>query len=182
MSRLQLSANAGVRLRAQLNLSGTFTHTLHNANRVSMQARVTIEPCSAAIHVRVEMGRSCNSLTLDRRNGSNPARLARFIESIANGECPLGIPEPGEHELASDMEIALRSAIGRGRGTHDLPVEDLEVCLRMRTGWGGEARAELEVEGTRLGMVLPANREQAYRELERKVGQLIASHRAAQAA
>ncbi len=44
MSRLQLSANAGVRLRAQLNLSGTLPHTLHNANRVSMQARTASMP------------------------------------------------------------------------------------------------------------------------------------------
>lgn len=82
---LRLNDAARARLHAQLNLNGTFTHTLRNAVRASVQVTVRIEQGPDAINAIVRGIESVNSITLSKHDRCNPSRLARFIESSANG-------------------------------------------------------------------------------------------------
>jgi hypothetical protein len=183
VSLLKLNANAFTRLKAQLNLNGTFNHTLRNAKHVSMQLTVAVEQCSAAIHVQVSTGHHQSCVTLDRANRANAIRVARFIEAVANGYPFSGAPDDAEYSLASGMEIMLRTAIRKGRGTHYLQVEDLDdlhVCLRQ--GCTGALIATIEADDVALKLLLPRDAAKAYSMLASNVEQFIAGHRAALAA
>ena len=183
MNRLTLNAAAFVRLGAQLKLNGTFNHTLRNDQHISMAATVEVEQCHAAVYVRINIGRSRNSITLDRNSKTAASRLARYIESIANGEpVPMGVAELDEYLLASDTEVMLRTAIRQGRGTHYLPVEGLDVAVLIGKTSSGRLLAAIEAEDVTLQVMLPRNPPEAYATLAENVERFIGGHRAAQAA
>lgn len=183
MNRLTLNAAAFIRLGAQLKLNGTFNHTLRNDQRISMAATVEVEQCSAAVYACIRIGRSCNSIKLDRNSKTAANRLARYIECIANGEAPIGVGEPGEYLLASDMEVMLRTAIRMGRGTHYLPVEELDdVAVFLCKTSSGRLLATLEAEDVSLEVLLPRSAPEAYTMLADNVERFIRGHRAALAA
>lgn len=184
MNRLTLNAAAFIRLGAQLKLNGTFNHTLRNDQRISMAATVEVEQCRAAMYVLISIGRSRNSITLDRNSKTAASRLTRYIESIANGEpVPMGVAEVDEYLLASDMEVMLRTAVRLGRGTHYLPVEGLnDVCVLLRKTSSGRLLATLEAEDVSLEVLLPRSAPEAYAMLADNVERFIRGHRAALAA
>lgn len=184
MNRLTLNAASFIRLGAQLKLNGTFSHTLRNDQRISMAATVEIEQCSAAIYVLISIGSSRNSITLDRSSKTAAGRLARYIESIANGEpVPMGVAEVDEYLLASDMEVMLRTAVRLGRGTHYLPVEGLDdVSVLLRKTSSGRLLATIEADGVVLQVLLPRSPAEAYATLAESVERLITGRRAALAA
>ena len=182
MNRLTLNAAAYIRLGAQLNLNGTFHHTLRNDQRVSMAATVAIEQCGAAICAQINISRSRHSITLDRSKTA-AMRLAGYIESIANGEGPIGMSEPGEEQLAQSMEVALRKAIRTGQGTHYLPIEGLDgLLVAMHKGNTGRIVADIQAEHVSLQVLLPRNPAEAYAMLADNVERFISGHRAALAA
>lgn len=177
MSFLKLDSLAFIRLQAQLQLNGTFSHTLRHerAARVS----VTIEQCADAIWARVASGPRSNSITLDRGNPRNALRLAGLIEATANGTEPGNMPAPDDPVL--EMEILLRSAIRTGRGHYRLPIADLDVSLSLREGRFA-LQATLASASAELLVLLPRDSQQAFRVLRGNVRQFIASHRSALAA
>jgi hypothetical protein len=148
---------------------------------IRVMAFVTFEQCAAAVQVRVEMGDSVNSITLERRDDI-AARVARFIEELANGVTPSSVPEVDEHLLVSDLESALRDALRLGQGTHYLPADELDdLCLLLKPAGIDPTRTafRLEMNGTSLTLplLLPADREQAYALLVGCVQELIANYR-----
>lgn len=139
---------------------------------------VAIEQCDAAIHARIECGDTVNEITL-RRGANTAARLARFIEEIANGVSPSSVPEVDEDELASELEIALRQAISLGHGTHYLPVDDISLCLLLHKNSSGRTsfRIELNEQAVTLPLLLPTSRQRSYELLNACVQELLANYR-----
>ncbi len=182
-SLFRLDANAFIRLKAQANLNGTFSHTLRNELRATAQVSVEIEQCERAVHATVRGGTYVNSVTLDKASRANAIRLTRFIEASVNGGSfgAVGL-EVGEHDLADDMELTLRHALRLGRGTHYLPTEDLDTCILMQRTWNGSQVAVLEAEDVQVQIALPRDRRAAFEMLKTDVGRFLAGHRAARAA
>lgn len=176
--RLTLSASARAGLEWQAEANGTFTHTLR-AGALAVTAYVTVEQCSTAIAVRVEIADRVGSITLARRPDAGQ-RIARFVEEQANGDSSSSVPEPDEHELIDDMELTLREAIRQGRGNYELPVDDIEdAWLQIRQD-GANYLATLEVgDAIHWLLRLPIERQAAYEMLASNVHQLLAGYRAA---
>ncbi|WP_017517063.1 hypothetical protein ACQCLI_13065 [Pseudomonas nitroreducens] len=171
---LALTAASRQRLQQQAELNGVFHHTLTDGAGLSVLATVTIEQCERAIEVNVTIGEhSCTvTITLDRRHPDNHHRIARFITGEANGYIPSGLLEVGEHELISNMESSLRHALQLGRGTHYLPLDDIEVCLLLhRSPHGIDCR--LEGQGATVHFRLPFDRRRAYTRLHETVRQFV---------
>lgn len=74
------------RLAAQLNLTGTFTHTLRSAyGGHQLLARVRIERGQSSTTVRIEMGEQVHSLDVQTAHPEKHLQVADFIDAIANG-------------------------------------------------------------------------------------------------
>lgn len=187
MNTLSISPAGMPYLAGQANQNGTFTHLLRDQQgMVRGSATLIIEQCDQGISVRVEIGDSRNGITL-RRGDDAGARIARFVEEIANGVTPSSVPEVDEHELISDDEEMLRTAIRLGRGTHYLVMEDdLDLCLCLRSAASDKRRSlfrfELNGAALTLWLLLPADRQIAYEFLSDCVRELVANYRSGAAA
>lgn len=74
------------RLTAQLNLTGTFTHTLRSAyGGHQLLARVRIERGQFRTAVRIEMGDQVHTLDVQTAHPEKHLQVADFIDAIANG-------------------------------------------------------------------------------------------------
>lgn len=74
------------RLTAQLNLTGTFTHTLRSAyGGHQLMARVRIERGQPNTAVRIEMGEQVHTLDVQTAHPEKDLQVADFIDAIANG-------------------------------------------------------------------------------------------------
>lgn len=179
MSRLTLNATAYIRLRAQVALSGTFHHTLHSRDgRQSVAAQVEIEQCTAGITVMVRISGTRNTtVTLDKSRKDNATRVASFIEGIANGRLPIGVPDVDEHEAVSDIEAALRHAIRRGHGTYYMIADELEPSLLIHRNPRGGYTARLELDGAGCMLTLPADSQKAYAMLADNLQRLLTGYR-----
>lgn len=185
MSSLSLSQDSRDQLVAQVGQNGTFVHGLHNAQGVIVAvAYVVIEQCDRAVGLKVVLGDSRNSLTLARRDDT-AQRAARFIEEVAAGE-PISVPEVDEYLLVSELEAMLREAIRLGHGTYYLPDEQdlgLDLALALRPASSDLRRSifyfEMHGRVITLPLLLPTDRQQAYRLLTDCVRELIANYRSA---
>lgn len=83
------------RLTAQLNLTGTFTHTLRSAyGGHQLMARVRIERGQPTTAVRIEMGEQVHTLDVQTAHPEKHLQVADFIDAIANGRVDGGEPAP----------------------------------------------------------------------------------------
>ncbi len=179
MSRLTLNASAYIRLEAQVNLNGTFNHTLHSCDGSQCVAtQVEIEQCTASITVMVRIcGTRNTSVTLDKHRKNNATRVASFIEGIANGISPTGVPNVDEHEAVSDIEATLRLAIRRGRGIYHLIADELEPCLEIQRNPRGGYIAKLELDDAGCVLTLAADYQRAYANLAENLNQFLQGYR-----
>ncbi|RDS92561.1 hypothetical protein [Pseudomonas fluorescens] len=179
MSKLSLNAAAYIRLQAQVHLSGIFNHTLHTCDdRHSVPAQVEIEQCTAGITVMVRIcGTRNTSVTLDKHSKNNATRVASFIEGIANGRSPTGVPDVDEHEAVSDIEATLRLAIRRERGIYHLIANELEPCLEIQRNRHGGRTAKIELDNAGCVLTLPADNQRAYAILAENLNQFLQGYR-----
>ncbi|MFJ3259868.1 hypothetical protein ACIPK7_06400 [Pseudomonas sp. NPDC086581] len=169
---LALTRLSRERLQQQAGLSGVFHHLLSNGAGLAIQAVVTIEQCERAAEVNITIGdRNC-SVTLDNRTRDNHHRIERFITAEANGFTPSGVPEIGEDELVSSMESTLRHALQLGRGTHYLPVDDLDIALSLRRSRLG-FDCKLDGHGATVHFRLQLDRRRAYSRLFETASQFV---------
>lgn len=131
MSQFTLPEDALTRIGAQLNLNGTFNHTVRSAwggHQVMFSLRV--ERGLADIHCVVEMGGERHSITVASTDPKRHILVADFIDAIANGRIDSGAMAPARvtrHPLLpepiplldSAQEAALRQLVRKG-GTLDL--------------------------------------------------------------
>lgn len=75
------------RLQAQLNLTGTFNHTIARLPYSSEQVRfrVKVERGQFRTAVRIEMGDQAHSIDVQTDNPEKHLQVADFIDAIANG-------------------------------------------------------------------------------------------------
>lgn len=181
MSVLSLAPDSRAQLAGQIAQNGTFIHGIRTDQGLTVAlAYVVIEQCDAAVHLRVDLGESRNSLTLARRDDT-AERAARFIEEVANGES-VTVQEAGEYLLVSDLETLLREAMRLGRGTFHIPDDqDLDLALVLHTASTDPLRSvfhfEMHGRTVTLPLLLPKDRQQAYRMLSDCVQELIANYR-----
>lgn len=190
MQHLSLPPAARQQLAEQATQNGTFIHGLRDpSGLICCLAFVTVEQCTAAVCARVEMGDSVNSITLARRADTG-ARVARFLEELANGVSPSRVPEVEEYLLVDDMEEMLRDAIRTGQGGYYLPADEIDLCLELRPAIGsaqrGDARRtvfrfEINEAAVTLPMLLPSDRQLAYELLAACAKELIANYRSSAA-
>ncbi|MFP6861258.1 hypothetical protein [Pseudomonas sp.] len=178
MSRLTLNASAYIRLQAQVGLSGTFNHTLHSRDGQSVAAQVEIEQCTAGIEVMVRISGTRNTaVVLDKQRKNNANRVASFIEGVANGRCPTGVPDIEEYAVVSVIEADLRRAIRRGHGTYYLIADELEPCLLIHRNTRGGYTAKLELNGAACMLTLPADTQKAYAMLAENLRRFLTGYR-----
>lgn len=121
-----LPEDALQRLSAQLNLTGTFTHTLRSAyGGHQLMARVRIERGQPNTAVRIEMGDQVHTLDVQTAHPEKHLQVADFIDAIANGRVDGGelaparvtrqplLPEPDEL-LTTDQMNRLRYMVRHG--------------------------------------------------------------------
>lgn len=176
---LLLPPAARAALCEQSSQNGTFIHGFTNAQGVICAlAYVVVEQCDTAVYVRVELGGSCNSITLARRDDTAQRALA-FVLDCANGVSPSQVPEVDEYLLVPDLELALRDVIRTG-GTSYLPTDDaaldLAVVVEPARATPGRKVFVFELHGrpVTLPLLLPSDREQAYLLLRGAVRELQA--------
>jgi hypothetical protein len=86
-----LPEDALLRLSAQLNMSGTFNHTVRSAyGGHQAQLRVHVERGQPTTAVRVEMGDQVHSLDVQTAHPERHLQVADFIDAIANGRVDSG--------------------------------------------------------------------------------------------
>lgn len=172
MSRLTLPKQARAALDLQAKLNGTFSHDLR-ADSASLSAFVTIEQCESTVAARVDLCGRTTRTTLPRRPDTGE-HLALFIEATANDDFQED-PEEEEPHQVNEFEQILRTAISAGRGTYDLPLDDVDACLRMQG-----TLAILDVnDRARMALRLPLHRQAAYDMLSSNAHQFLAGYRAA---
>ncbi|RMH85200.1 hypothetical protein EA796_06740 [Pseudomonas sp. AOB-7] len=113
-----LSEEGLQRLAAQLNLTGTFTHTLRSAyGGHQLLARVRIERGNPTTAVKVEMGDQVHSLDVQTAHLEKHLQVADFIDAIANGRVDggeLAPPRVTRQPLLPEPEALLdESQLGR---------------------------------------------------------------------
>lgn len=178
MSRMSLNADAYIRLQAQVVLSGTFNHTLHSRDGgQSVTAKVEIDQCTAGITVLVQICGTANSVTLHKHRKNNATRVASFIEGIANGLSPTGVPDVNEHEAVGDIEATLRLAIRRGRGIYHLIADELDPSVQIQRNPRGGYIAKLELDDAGCVLTLPADNQRAYAILTENLNQFLQGYR-----
>lgn len=177
---LPLSARA--RLSQQITQNGVFSHTFYDYHGViCTTAVVAIEQCERAVSMRVEIGDSNNTITLAIREDTT-SRAIRFLEELINGATVSTVPEEDEHLLVSSLELTLRDAVRRQRGTYELPAEQIEnLWLLLRPSASDPARTvfhfELDSVGITLPLRLPNDFGQAYELLSACVLEFVATYR-----
>jgi hypothetical protein len=121
---------------------------------------------------------TCNtSVTLDKHRKNNATRVASFIEGIANGRSPTGVPDVDEHEAVSDIEATLRLAIRRGRGIYHLIADELVPSLQIQRNPRGGYIATLELDDAGYLFTLPADNQRAYAILAEYLNQFLQGYR-----
>jgi hypothetical protein len=113
MRTLTLSDQSLQLLNAQVNLSGTFNHTLRSAERPALPFRLIVDREAQSTAFIVEIGEQRHSIVL--RNGkATHGELVDFITEIANG-CvePIRL-EPSGAKLNADLREQVFDVIGRG--------------------------------------------------------------------
>lgn len=179
ISTLYLTALSKQLLQYQVTLNGTFHHTLRSLGRnTQLRVAVSIEQCENALELMVNFAgnRHTTSVVLEKRRPDTAARVARFIQHAANGESLYDVPEPGEHEHASEMELSLRGAIRAGQGTWFLTADELEPTLWIdRTSRGYSAKIQLG-EATSYA-TLPRDTQRAYALLADTMNRFLQGYR-----
>lgn len=113
MRTLTLSDQSLQLLNAQVNLSGTFIHTLRSAERPALPFRLIVERGARSTGFVVEIGEQRHSLTL--RNGKITHRkLVDFILEIANGHVEQSRSETNGAKLDVEAREQVFDVIGRG--------------------------------------------------------------------
>jgi hypothetical protein len=81
-----LRNNAFACLRAQTNLTGSFTQILHDDSAgSSVKAELQTEVYLDQLTVAIRMGSTVNTLTLPANSLGSARAIARHLEAIANG-------------------------------------------------------------------------------------------------
>lgn len=131
MSNFTLPEDALIRLAAQVNVSGTFTHTVRSAySRHQVMLRLTIERGGEDTEATVEIGGERHHITLQNNDPARHIHLADFIDAIANGRVDSAAPAPArvtrtpllpepEPLLDATQEAALQLLVRKG-GTLEL--------------------------------------------------------------
>lgn len=98
MSKFKIDNRALTLLSAQVNLSGTFNHTLRSTPRRDVLAfRLKVERNKADSTFTIELGSERHTLTLPNTKKTH-LKLADFIEEIVNGPFDqTGEPHPVRH-------------------------------------------------------------------------------------
>jgi hypothetical protein len=98
MSKFKIDNRTLTLLSAQVNLSGTFNHTLRSTPRRDVLAfRLKVERNKADSTFTVELGSERHTLTLPNTKKTH-LKLADFIEEIVNGPSDMtGEPQPKRH-------------------------------------------------------------------------------------
>ena len=115
-----------LRLQAQLNMTGTFNHTVRAAySRDVVSFRIRIERGQPATTVRIEMGEMVHTLDVQTAHPEKHLQVADFIDAIANGRVDGGelapprvtrqplLPEP-DALLTTDQTNRLRYMVRHG--------------------------------------------------------------------
>lgn len=91
-----LPEDALQRLSAQLNLTGTFNHTVSRMpySRDQVMFRIHIERGQFRTAVRIEMGETVHSMDVQTAHPEKHLQVADFIDAIANGRVDGGEPAP----------------------------------------------------------------------------------------
>lgn len=182
MQTLYLPPLARSRLAQQITQNGNFVHTLYGDNGVScVAAAVVVEQNDSSVSVRVELGDSINSITLDQREDTG-ARVAQYLEELANGVTISTAAVGSEGLLVGELELTLREAVRLQLGIYELPVEEVEnLWLRLRPSDIDSGRTvfqfELDSVGLTLPLRLPCDRRLAYEMLLACVQEFVASYR-----
>jgi len=107
-----------VRLAAQINLNGTFSHTVRGpwgSHQVMFSLKV--ERGERNTNCTVEMGGERHSISVANANASRHIELADFIDAIANGRIDSAEPAPGrvtrQPLLIEDSELLTTDQQGR---------------------------------------------------------------------
>lgn len=166
-------------MQAQVCLNGTFHHTLIGIDgKTTLRAAVSIEQCDKAIAVTVQLAglRDSTIIKLDKNRCDTAARVIRLVECLTNGDPMTDVLEVDEHLLVSEMELALRHAIRRARGTWHLIADELEPSLSIaRSSRGYTARIELDE--AQLLLTLPADTQRAYDMLADNMNRFLQGYR-----
>lgn len=176
-----LPPSARAKLSQQITQNGVFSHTLYGYNgMICATAVVAIEQCERAVSMRVEIGDSSNTISLAVRQDTGP-RAIRFLEELINGVSVSTVPELDEYLLISDLELTLREAVRRQRGTYELPAEQIEnLWLMLRPSASDPTRTvfhfELDSVGITLPLRLPSDLGQAYELLSACVQEFVATY------
>ncbi|PJY97724.1 hypothetical protein [Pseudomonas donghuensis] len=96
-----LRQNAFACLKAQTNLTGHFTHVLHDeSSGAAVKATLQTEIYLDQVTVKIHMDSTVNSLTLPANNIASARKIAAHLEAIANGKLDTADMSPTEHLLA----------------------------------------------------------------------------------
>lgn len=131
MSNFTLPEDALARLAAQINLNGTFNHTVRSPwGGHQVMFKLKVERGLADTACTVEMGGERHSITVRHADPERHIQLADLIDAIANGRVDSAavapprvtrlaiLPEP-EPMLDAQQDAALRLLVRKG-GTLDL--------------------------------------------------------------
>lgn len=131
MSNFTLPEEALTRIAAQVNVSGTFSHTVRSAtSRHQVMLSLTTERGPLTTDATIQLGGERHSMTLVNADPERHIQLADYIDAIANGRVdsaavaparvtrhPL-LPEPDP--LLDATQAASLQALVRKGGTLDL--------------------------------------------------------------
>lgn len=180
---LQLAPSSHQILVRQINLHGTYCHDVYDCVTGALRAtaRIAIEPCQDDITVRIELGDSVNTITLDQ-HADNASRIVALVESLANGvDLPIGFSEGSVHPLIDGLESMVRDAVRERRGTWYLPIEGFEgLALLIRQSRLDPTRVsfQFELNGVSLTppLMLPRDRALAFELLNGCVQEFVACY------
>lgn len=110
MSKFKLDNRTLTLLKAQVNLTETFNHTLRtDAQHQAMSFRLTVERNKADTHFTVKLGSDRHTLTLTNSKKMH-LKLADFIEEIVNGPADSGLPPESSSLLHADRRYGVFEA------------------------------------------------------------------------
>jgi hypothetical protein len=113
MSVFKLSDQSVQLLNAQVNLSGTFHHSLRRDDRSALPFRLNVDRCAQSTAFIVEIGAQRHSITL--ANGKTAhAKLVNFINEIACGHHEPAAISPSVATLDEAHRDQVLGIIGRG--------------------------------------------------------------------
>ncbi|WP_312374956.1 hypothetical protein [Pseudomonas oryzihabitans] len=119
-------------LRHAIAQGGQFRARMDRAGS-SIRPYINVDLTDTSIEVEVEMGGTCNTITLPRYDGANVQALAEFVEGIANGTNDSAAPvvparaarrEPAPRRISdADIVTIARLADAGGFGTLECGVQ-----------------------------------------------------------